>query len=218
MKIKIYNQNGEVIREEEFSDAVFNCVVKPGLIHQALITQMNNERQVLAHVKTKSEVRGGGKKPWKQKGPGRARVGSNRSPLWRGGGVTFGPRNDRNFSQKINKKMKKAALCAVLSDKLAHNAFVIFENFELPVTKTKEFKKIVASLQDKILKSEKKYKDNFLFLMNSKDEVAKRSGRNLANVEILNRENINIVDLLKRKFIATTISEAREIEKAYIVQ
>ncbi|MFA5420997.1 MAG: 50S ribosomal protein L4, partial [Patescibacteria group bacterium] len=104
VKINVYNQEAKVVGEVKLSDKVFALEANSDLIHQALVAQMSNERQVLAHTKTKAEVRGGGKKPWKQKGTGRARAGSSRSPIWVGGGVTFGPRKDRNFTKKINKK------------------------------------------------------------------------------------------------------------------
>jgi large subunit ribosomal protein L4 len=110
MKLNIYNQQGDTKGEIEVSDSVFGVKTNSVLINEALVAQMSNERQVLADTKDRSEVRGGGKKPWRQKGTGRARAGSSRSPIWAGGGVTFGPTKDRNFSKKINKQAKRKAL------------------------------------------------------------------------------------------------------------
>src|SRR3989338_7273411 len=107
MKYQVYNQEGEKVKEMDLNPAVFEVAMNNDLVHQAVVAQAANKRKPLAHTKDKGEVRGGGKKPWKQKGTGRARHGSSRSPLWIGGGVTFGPTNERNFSKKINKKMKK---------------------------------------------------------------------------------------------------------------
>ena len=104
LKAEIYNQKGEKVGDLKLSDKIFDVKVNESLVHQAAVTQMGNERQVLAHTKQRAEVRGGGKKPWKQKGTGRARAGSTRSPIWIGGGVTFGPTKNRNFSKNINKK------------------------------------------------------------------------------------------------------------------
>ncbi|MCK4554466.1 50S ribosomal protein L4, partial [Candidatus Parcubacteria bacterium] len=116
ISVKIYNQKAEAVGDIKLSDKVFGVKANEPLVHQAMVAQMSNERQVLAHTKDRSEVRGGGRKPWKQKGTGRARAGSIRSPIWKGGGVTFGPRKDRNFSKNINKKMKQNAMLMVLSD------------------------------------------------------------------------------------------------------
>jgi len=130
MKIKVYNQTAEFVHDLEVSEKIFGVKSNPELLHQAVVTQMGNERQVLADTKDRSEVRGGGKKPWKQKGTGRARVGSSRSPIWTGGGVTFGPTSDRNFSKKINKKMKQKAIFMALSDKLAGGTLVILDELK----------------------------------------------------------------------------------------
>ena len=125
IKTNIYNQNAEIIGEVNLSEKVFAVKVNEDLVHQAMVTQSANERQVLAHTKTKAEVSGGGKKPWKQKGTGRARAGSSRSPIWIGGGVTFGPRKDRNFSKKINKKMNQTIILIPRSDILGGKSFIL---------------------------------------------------------------------------------------------
>ncbi|HTX86514.1 MAG TPA: 50S ribosomal protein L4 [Candidatus Nanoarchaeia archaeon] len=153
MKLNIYNQNGEVKGQKELSDKIFAVKANTVLINEAVTAQLANMRQVLAHTKTRSEVRGGGKKPWRQKGTGRARAGSSRSPLWRGGGIIFGPDSDRNFSKKINKKAKQKAMFMVLSDKAANNALVILEKPVLENFKTKIFNGILNNLESAFAKA-----------------------------------------------------------------
>lgn len=212
-KVKVYNQKAEEVGEIELTDKIFNVKISAPLLHQAVVTQMANERQVLAHTKDRSEVRGGGKKPWKQKGTGRARQGSIRAPQWIGGGVVFGPLKERNFSKKINKKMKQKAMFMALSDKLANGNLLLLEKIEMSEYKTKAFNEILKNLE-KLNNEEKKSKRSLLFI-NDKDEKVKRSGRNLAGVEILNLENINIVDLVKFKNIILTVDSAKKLEEMY---
>ena len=197
MKIKVYNQTAEFVHDLELSEKIFGVKSNPELLHQAVVTQMANERQVLADTKDRSEVRGGGKKPWKQKGTGRARVGSSRSPIWKGGGVTFGPTSDRNFSKKLNKKMKQKALFMALSDKLVNGTLVVLDDLKMTEFKTKKFNEILTAVESKILNNERR---NILIINDSKDDKIKYSARNLAGTEIINLENINIVELLKHYF------------------
>ncbi|MFA5643934.1 MAG: 50S ribosomal protein L4 [Patescibacteria group bacterium] len=219
VKTNIYNQNGEITGEIKLSDKVFAVKINDDLLHQAMITQTSNERQVLAHTKNKAEVRGGGRKPWKQKGTGRARAGSSRSPIWIGGGVTFGPRKDRNFSKKINKKMKQKALTMVLSDRLATNNLAIIDKFEVKDFKTKIFnsylKKIENIFSDSGDKNIKNKKRSVLFVNDDKNEKTIKSGRNLVGLSIINLENINIVDLLKYKNLVVTESAIKKINEVY---
>ena len=155
IKIKVYNQKCEPVSEMKLSDQVFGVKASEVLVHQAAVTQMANERQVLAHTKERNEVRGGGKKPWRQKGTGRARVGSTRSPIWKGGGVTFGPRKDRNFKKKINKKMKQKAMMMVLSDRLSGGNLAVLDKLEMDEFKTKVFNEMLGGLEKKVLKTRK---------------------------------------------------------------
>ncbi len=212
MKIKVYNQSADFAHDLELSDNIFNVKPNSELVHQALVTQMANERQVLADTKDRSEVRGGGKKPWKQKGTGRARVGSSRSPIWRAGGVTFGPTNDRNFSKKINKKMKQKALLIALSDKIVNNNLVVLDTLQMEEFKTKKFNEILSAIETKVLNNERR---NILIINESKDEKIRYSARNLKGVEIINLENINIVDLLKYKNLLLTEAAVKIIEERY---
>lgn len=215
-QVKLYNQNAEAIGEETLNDKVFAVKVKEDLVHQAMVAQTANERQVLAHTKDRSEVRGGGKKPWKQKGTGRARSGSSRSPIWIGGGVTFGPQKDRNFTKKLNKKMKQAALCMVLSDKLSSNGLVVLDKIELPEFKTRAFSAVVRSIENKVLNLDKKVKRSVLVILPAKQETVFVSGRNLVGVEVVNIDNINIVDILKYRSVILTLDGVKKLEKTYV--
>ncbi len=201
IKIKVYNQSAEAVKDLDLSAKLFGVKPNNELLHQALVAQMANERQVLAHTKDRSEVRGGGKKPWKQKGTGRARVGSSRSPIWIGGGIVFGPTKDRNFKKKINQKMKQKALFMALSDKVANDSLVVLDNLEFKDYKTKLFNAMVTAVEKKVLKNDRR---NLLVVNDAKNEKAKYSGRNLAGVKIINLENINLVDLLNYKNLLLT--------------
>ena len=194
MKYPVYNSNGEQIKELELSARLFGRVAKPEVIHQVVVAQEANSRQVLAHTKTRAEVRGGGRKPWKQKGTGRARHGSTRSPIWVGGGVTFGPRSDRNFTLKVNKKQKQAALAMCLSDKVGSNQLVIVDQLGGNEGKTKELNKWLQSLKTKItgIKDAKKV----LLVMDKKEQKLIRSAANLRGLSTIGATSLNCVDIL----------------------
>ena len=168
LKIKVYNQSATAVKDLELADKIFGVEANNELLHQAVVAQMANARQVLAHTKDRSEVRGGGKKPWKQKGTGRARSGSNRSPIWIGGGVTFGPTKDRNFKKKINQKMKQKALFMAFSDKLATNSLVILDSLEFKEYKTRKFNEMLTALEKKVLNNERR---DILVVNEVKDEI-----------------------------------------------
>src|SRR4030043_2104409 len=137
MLVKTYDQTGKELAQTRLPSEVFGVKMNADLVHQVVLFQMANQRQTLAHTKGRGEVRGGGRKPWRQKGTGRARHGSIRSPLWIGGGTTFGPTNKRNFEAKINKKAKKKALDMVLSSKANDKELIIMEDFKIKEAKTK---------------------------------------------------------------------------------
>jgi len=212
-KVNIYNQKAETVGELELDAKVFAVKPNEALVHQAVVAQLANERQVLAHTKDRSEVRGGGKKPWRQKGTGRARQGSIRSPQWIGGGIVFGPLKTRNFSLKINKKMKQKAMFMALSDKLASNDLIVLDNLEMKESKTKAFDLILTNLEKKVFAAENKKRS--VLIVNDNNEGVKRSGRNLTGVEILNVDNINIVDLLKYKKLIFTVDVVKKLEERY---
>ena len=185
-KVSLYNAQGTASGELELNESHFAVPVNSGLVHEAVIAQQANARHPIAHTKTRGEVRGGGKKPWKQKGTGRARHGSIRSPIWVGGGITFGPRNERNFGVKINRKAKKKALFMVLSDKLSHNHLIAVEKFE-----GKKTKDLVALT--KALPAER----TILYVIPSSRPELVRAARNLKNVFITTANSLNVLDVLK---------------------
>ncbi len=212
LKIKVYNQSVEAVKDLELTDKIFGVKANNELLHQAVIAQMANARQVLAHTKDRSEVSGGGKKPWKQKGTGRARVGSSRSPIWIGGGVTFGPTKNRNFKKKINQKMKQKALFMALSDKFVTNSLVIVDNLEFAEYKTKKFNTLLTTIEKKVLNNERR---NILIVNEAKEEKAKYSSRNLEGVKVINLENINLVDLLNYKNLLLTENVVKVLSDRY---
>lgn len=207
MKVKVYNLEGKEISEQELEAKYFGIKVKPELVQQAVEAQLANSRQVLAHTKGRSEVRGGGKKPWKQKGTGRARHGSIRSPLWKGGGITFGPSKERNFSKAINKKAKQKALFMVLADKINHQRLILVEDLNLPEPKTKKFQEILHKLPNK--------EKSTLVVLDKKNENVIRSSRNLPQVLTEGYQTINIVDLLRYEYLLMSIRSIERIVKHF---
>ena len=198
--IKIYNSKGEEKGEMELPKFL-QLEWNPLLVKQVIDSILANSRQVVAHTKGRGEVSGGGKKPWKQKGTGRARHGSIRSPLWKGGGVTFGPKKERDFSKKINKKMLKKALLIVLAKKAQDGELKIIESFDLTAPKTKA----VAGMIKKITSG----KSALILLEKAKKDVV-LSVRNLKNVKNMISENLNAYDLLSSKNI---LMEKNTLEK-----
>lgn len=212
LKIKIYNQTSEEVKDLELADNIFAVSANPELLHQAIVAQNNNSRQVLAHTKTRSEVAGGGKKPWKQKGTGRARAGSSRSPIWIGGGVTFGPRKDRNFKQKINQKMKQKAIFMALSDRVASKSLAVVDKFDLKEYKTKVLETILNDFDKKIFNTNRR---SILIITSVKDDKLKYSLRNLQNTKLINLDNINLVDILNYRNLVLTESAVASFTKRY---
>jgi len=190
MKIKLYNQEGKELKDIDIPEDVFGLKINHDLLHQTYLAQKNNSRDAIANTKTRSEVRGGGKKPWKQKGTGRARVSSIRSPLWRGGGITFGPTNERNFSQKINKKMKRKAILMALSSKVGSNELTVIDNIVLVDAKTKLAKDIMGKLS---------VKEKTLIVQPVCNDVIQRSFRNIPKVKTILANSLNVADLLEYK-------------------
>jgi len=221
ISIKTYNQKAEAVGKVELSEKVFALKTNEALIHQAVVAQTSNERQVWANTKERSEKRGGGKKPWAQKGTGRARAGSSRSPIWKGGGVTFGPTSDRNFKKNINKKMKRSALCMLISDRLSNERMYIMDKFEIENFKTKDVNVILDGFEKLIAKNDKDAKDakrSLLIINDAGDEKLKYSARNLTGVKIINIDNINILDLIKYRNLLITEKSVERIEKVYSSQ
>lgn len=206
LKTKLYNQEGKESGEMKLPESVFGVELVDDLVHQVVVAQMANSRQVLADTKDKGEVRGGGRKPWKQKGTGRARHGSSRSPIWKGGGVTFGPTTERNFSKRINKKMKVKALFMVLSGKLKDEEIIVVDDLKIDKTSTKKMKDIFNNLpiQGKVLLSLDKRNENIL-----------NSVKNIPEVSVLASNSLNVVDLLKNKMMVIDKKGIERIIEVY---
>lgn len=203
METQIYNQKGKSVGKLIVPESVFGLKWNGDLVHQVVTAMQANARTPVAHTKTRGEVRGGGRKPWRQKGTGRARHGSSRSPIWKGGGITHGPRNEKDYSQKINKKMRVQALYTVLSEKLRKGQLLFVEEVALKSIKTKDASVVVNDLS-KLPGFEKMFgtkKRNVYMTVPAKSEILKKSFANLPNIEVDEVRNINPVDLLSHKFI-----------------
>lgn len=194
LKVKVYNLEGKEVEEINLDPAVFGVKINPALVHQVVEAQLANARLVLADTKTRAEVRGGGRKPWRQKGTGRARQGSIRAPQWVGGGIVFGPTSERNFSKKINKKMKKSALFMGLTDKVKDNNLIVVDKLEFAEIKTKKLVGILSKLPSKGTKST-------LIVLANKDEKITKSGRNLQKLKTILADSLNVYDVLKYKYL-----------------
>jgi large subunit ribosomal protein L4 len=205
-KVKLYNVEGKEVGEKDLSASIFGVKVNPTVVHEVMVGLMANARQPLAHTKTKGEVSGGGKKPWKQKGTGRARQGSTRSPQWAGGGIVFGPRSERDYSKKINAKMKRKVLCMVLSDKVASDKYVLVEALESKAGKTKEVTSMLGKLP---------VKGKLMIIGAGKNEMLARSTRNLKKVNLVNVGSININDILRAEYVVTTPEATDKLEKMF---
>lgn len=213
MKAIVHNQEGEKIAETLLPKEIFDIKINPNLIYQVVISQMANQRKAIAHTKTRAEVRGGGKKPWSQKGLGRARHGSIRSPIWKGGGVVFGPRKDKIFKKKIPKKMKRKALFMVLSEKLRRNLLIILDEIKIEKPKTK----ILADLIKKWQKNIENFKKGSLLIALPKiDKNIILAGRNLPNVKIFQAKDLNPVELLSFKYLILPKESIEVIKKTFL--
>jgi large subunit ribosomal protein L4 len=206
IKFPVYNLKGEKIKDIELSDSVFGLPANDALLHQVYVSQYANRRQVLAHTKDRAERSGSGKKPWRQKGTGRARVGSIRSPLWRKGGVVFGPTKDRNFKKKVTKKMNRKALAMALSGKLAEREIVVVESLKIGEIKTKLMAKALQSLN---------LKGRILIGFSKKEKIYQRASRNIPKVDNIDVENLNVFDILNHKYLVLSEEGIKIIEKKY---
>ncbi len=202
MESKIYNQTGKEVGVIKLPEAVFGLPWNESLVHQVAVSMMGNARIPIAHTKNRGEVSGTGKKPWKQKGTGRARHGSRRSPIWVGGGVAHGPRNERDYSRKINKKMKFKALSVLLSKKLKEGEIVFVDQISFKEPKTKEAKSVITSLSKiKEFSSLNKRKNAAFLALDDKNEIIKKSFSNFGNIEVGEMKDLNVLDLLNHKYL-----------------
>lgn len=202
MKANVYNQKGDSAGTLELPEAIFDVPLNTDLIHQVVLAYQANARPTVAHTKDRSEVRGGGAKPWRQKGTGRARHGSIRSPLWVGGGVTFGPRAEKDYSKKVNKKMKRGALYSALSQKLRDKEIYFLNTLTLSGPKTKDAREVLTAMEGAIdAKNLLKKKNAFLVVIPEHDETILKSFRNFGNVSVEDVRNITALDIASHKYV-----------------
>ena len=211
METTIYNKKGSSAGKVTLPESVFAVKWNPDLVHQVVHSMQSNARVGVgrAHTKERGEVRGGGKKPWKQKGTGRARHGSSRSPIWVGGGVTFGPRKEKDYSKKINRKMRKSALYSTLSKKNSDGDILFVDSLALDAPKAQEAKNILKSLSTvKGYEDLNTKKENTVLIVTvENDGNAKKSFANFGNVKVTEVRNLNAVDLLSYKYLMVTSPE-----------
>lgn len=201
----ILKANGSKGAKVELSDALFGAAVNPGLVHQAVVRQMANRRTGTADTLTRGEIRGGGRKPWRQKGTGRARQGSRRAPQWKGGGVVFGP-HPRGYEQKMNAKERRAALRSVLTAKVGEDAVRVVEGFDLEKIGTKAMAERLAGWEAG---------GKVLLVLAARDEVVERSCRNLQAVRVILADSLNVVDLLEADTVVFTRDALERAQEVY---
>ncbi|MFA6285691.1 MAG: 50S ribosomal protein L4 [Parcubacteria group bacterium] len=206
IKFPVYNLKGEKVKDIELSEKVFGVKRNDALLHQVFVSQYANRRQVLAHTKDRAERAGSGIKPWKQKGTGRARVGSVRSPIWRKGGIVFGPTKDRNFKKDVPKKMGQKALAVALSAKVKDKELFLVENLAMKEMKTKLMNETIKNL---------KIKGSVLIGFSEKEKGAKVASRNLPRVLNVDAKSLNVFDVLNNKHLILSEEGVKILEKKY---
>ncbi len=203
-KVSVYNMEGKEVETMELDDAVFGVEVNEHLVHMAVVQQLANNRQGTQKAKTRSEVRGGGRKPWRQKGTGHARQGSTRAPQWTGGGVVFAP-TPRDYSFKLNKKEKRAALKSALSSRVAENKFVVVDELKFDAIKTKDFAKVMSNLGV----------EKALVVINDNDTNVVMSAKNIPTVKTASISTINVYDILKYNTVVVTKDAVNTMQEVY---
>ena len=208
MKIPVYNQAGDEVGTALLPKEIFDVSVNSDLVHQVVVSQMANRRKVIAHSKDRGEVRGGGRKPWRQKGTGRARHGSIRSPLWKGGGVTFGPTKEKIFKKKIPKKMKRLALFMALSGKAKNNSLILLDKLKIEKPKTKQIFEIFEKIPCK--------NESCLIILPEYDKNLILSSRNLPKVKTIQAKDLNCLDLLSFKYLLMPKETIKAIKETFL--
>ena len=206
MKLSVFNNKGKKDADIDVKDVVFGVPAKPSVMHQVYVAIEANAREPWAHTKTKDEVRGGGRKPWRQKGTGRARHGSNRSPIWKGGGVTFGPRKNRNYSKLINKKMKQLATRMALSMKVKSEKLYVVEGME-KIEKTKDMSSLMNALPTE---------GKTTLVLAGDDDKLGLIVRNIPKVNLPRAIDVNIVDLMHHQNIVATKNAIETLESRFV--
>ncbi len=205
--VAVYNSQGEKKAPLQVREDIFGLKPNSSLIHQVYVAMRANTRQPWAHTKMRGDVRGGGKKPWKQKGTGRARHGSIRSPLWRGGGITFGPLSERTYTQKINKKMKVAAVKMLLSDKVAHDRLMVVDTFEFK-GKAQEVARLRAALPGS--------GKSTVFVVASHTPELVRAAQNVSAIDVVRAADVSVVDLLHHQYVMLSADAVAVLEKRFV--
>ena len=203
-KVSVYNMEGKEVGSMELNDAVFGVEVNEHLVHMAVVQQLANNRQGTQKAKTRSEVRGGGRKPWRQKGTGHARQGSTRAPQWTGGGVVFAP-TPRDYSFRMNRKEKRAALKSALTSRVQENKLIVVDELKFDEIKTKKFAEVLKNLN----------LDKALVVLNENDEKVVMSAKNIPTVKTTQINTINVYDVLKYNTVVLTKAAAESIEEVY---
>lgn len=207
MKVKVYNLSGQATSDLELNDKVFGVKVKPTVVHEVFVAQTNNQREPWADTKNRGEVRGGGKKPWQQKGTGRARHGSIRSPIWVGGGVTFGPLSIRNYKTKINQRTRQLATRMCLADKAVNENLIVVENYSFAEPKTKVFAALLKALPAK--------KKSLLVLTAENDLAVRRMTKNLPKIETMRAADVNVMTLVNKEAIIASVDAVKKLEAVF---
>jgi large subunit ribosomal protein L4 len=207
MKTKVYNLSGKATGEVELSEKIFGVKIKPEVVHSVFVAQTNNQRAPWADTKDRGEVSGGGKKPWAQKGTGRARHGSTRSPIWKGGGVAFGPLSVRSYETKINKKTRRLAIKMCFSDKAGSNNLFVVENFAFSSPKTKLFSEFLSAMPEK--------RKSFLVLTTGKDDGLVRMTKNIKKVNTMRAEDTNVMALLAKEAVIISSDALKKLETVF---
>ena len=202
--VSVYNIEGKEVGSIELNDAVFGVEVNEHLVHMAVVNQLANNRQGTQSAKTRSEVSGGGRKPWRQKGTGHARQGSTRAPQWTGGGIVFAPK-PRDYSFKMNKKEKRAALCSALSSKVAESQIIVLDEFKLDEIKTKKFVEVMNNLKA----------SKALVVLEGENKNVVLSGRNIPTVKVTATNEIDTYDVLKYETLVVTKAAVEKLEEVY---
>lgn len=205
-KITVYNLEGKKVEDLELPENVFGVSKNDALLHQVYVAQAGNQRVAIAHTKGRGEVAGSGKKPWQQKGTGNARVGQIRNPVWRGGGVTFGPTKDRNFKRKINDKMRKKATIIALSEKARSKNLIVVDELKLKKKKTKEF----ATALEKL-----KIKGKTLMALAQSEKEIYLCSRNIKRINATPTCNLNVLDILNNKYLILSKESIKFLENKY---
>ena len=202
--VAVYNMEGKEVDKIELNDSIFGVEINEHLVHMAVLQQLANKRQGTQKAKTRSEVRGGGRKPWRQNGTGHARQGSTRSPQWTGGGVVFAP-TPRDYSFKLNKKEKRAALKSALTSRVVENKFVVVDELKLDEIKTKKFVEVLKNLNV----------EKALVVLNDMDEKVIASAANIPTVKTTQTNELNVFDVLKYDTVVVTKAAVATIEEVY---